>query len=72
MIIMQDRFWHNLLYVFQLMVHLVKVLMMVDGEKNPAIGYIYEVMDQAKEAIAKTFHGKKDKYKDAIEIIDRR
>lgn len=44
---------------------------MVDGEKKPATRYIYEAMDKAKVAIVKTFNGKKDKYKDSFEIIDK-
>lgn len=35
------------------MAPLVGVLKLVDGNKKPAIGYIYEVMDRAKEAIAR-------------------
>ena len=32
---------------------LVKVLRLVDGDAKPAMGYIYEAMDRAKEEIAK-------------------
>ncbi|KAL8529988.1 hypothetical protein ACS0TY_007167 [Phlomoides rotata] len=35
------------------------------------MGYIYEAMDRAKEAIAKVFYKEED-YKEAFEIIDRR
>ncbi|XP_010456816.1 PREDICTED: uncharacterized protein LOC104738321 [Camelina sativa] len=71
--IMSDRFWHNVLYALKLTGPLVKVLRLVDGEKKPAMGYIYEVMDRAKEAIAKTFFNEKeDQYKDAFAIIDKR
>ncbi|CAH1453555.1 unnamed protein product [Lactuca virosa] len=45
---------------------------MVDGETKPAMGYIDEVMDRAKEAIAKSFCNKKEEYKKAFEIIDQR
>ncbi|KAG7567725.1 Leucine-rich repeat [Arabidopsis thaliana x Arabidopsis arenosa] len=71
-IILQDSFWHNVLYTLQLAVPLVKVLRLVDGEKKPAMGYIYEAMDRAKESIAGTFKGREEKYKEAFEIIDRR
>jgi hypothetical protein len=36
---------------------LVKVLRLVDGEK-PAMGYLYEVMDRAKEAIYQYYDDK--------------
>lgn len=39
---------------------LVHVLKLVDGEIKPPMGYIYEAMDQAKEAIAKSFQGNKE------------
>ncbi|EOA34846.1 hypothetical protein CARUB_v10022425mg, partial [Capsella rubella] len=70
--IMQDMFWHHVLYALKLTGHLVKVLWLVDGEKKPAMGYIYEAMDRAKEAIAMTFNGRDEQYKDAFAIIDKR
>ena len=38
---------------------LVKVLRLVDGEK-PAMGYLYEAMDRAKEAIRNYYVDKGD------------
>ncbi|XP_010490147.1 PREDICTED: uncharacterized protein LOC104767878 [Camelina sativa] len=70
--IMSDRFWHNVLYALKLTGPLVKVLRLVDGEKKPAMGYIYEAMDRAKDVIAKTFNEKEEQYKDAFVIIDKR
>ncbi|KAG7533363.1 hypothetical protein ISN45_Aa08g009970 [Arabidopsis thaliana x Arabidopsis arenosa] len=54
-IILQDSFWHNVLYTLQFTGPLVKVLRLVDGEKKPAMVYIYEAVDRAKESIASTF-----------------
>lgn len=68
---MQDSFWRNIVYALKLTGPLVKVLRMVDGETKPAMGYIYEAMDIAKEAIAKIFRNKKKEYKKAFEIIDQ-
>ncbi|KAL4339257.1 hypothetical protein GQ457_08G018720 [Hibiscus cannabinus] len=51
---------------------LVKVLRIVDGEKKPHVGYIYEVMDRAKETIAKSSSMKKKEYNKAFGYIDRR
>ncbi|XP_057787070.1 uncharacterized protein LOC131004405 [Salvia miltiorrhiza] len=71
-IILQDTFWRNVLYALKLVGPLVKVLRMVDGDKKPAMGYIYEAMDRAKETIAKSFGHKEERYKEAFEIIDKR
>ncbi|XP_057770666.1 uncharacterized protein LOC130990449 [Salvia miltiorrhiza] len=70
--ILQDTFWRNVLYALKLVGPLVKVLRMVDGDKKPAMGYIYEAMDRAKEAIAKSFGHKEEHYKEAFGIIDKR
>lgn len=44
---------------------------MINGEKMPAMGYIYETIDRAKEIITKSFREKKDKYEEVFEIIDK-
>lgn len=51
---------------------LVKVLRIVDGDKKPAMGYIYESMDRLKETIAASFLHKEEHYKNAFEYIDAR
>ncbi|KAH6827133.1 hypothetical protein C2S53_010505 [Perilla frutescens var. hirtella] len=51
---------------------LIKVLRMVDGKRKPPMGYIYEAIDRAKEAIAKSFSMNEEHYKEAFEFIDRR
>ncbi|KAH6767242.1 hAT dimerization domain-containing protein / transposase-like protein [Perilla frutescens var. hirtella] len=70
--ILQDTFWRNVLYALKLVGPLVKVLRMVDGERKPPMGYIYEAMDRAKETIAKSFSMDEEHYKEAFEFIDRR
>lgn len=70
--ILQDSFWRNVAYALKLVGPLVKVLRMVDGDKKPAMGYMYEAMDRAKEAIAKSFEMKEDEYEEAFQIIDLR
>ena len=71
-IVLSTSFWNNVLYSLKVAGPLIRVLRLVDGEKKPPMGYIYEEMDRAKEAIAKTFNDDEDKYKDVFEIIDRR
>ncbi|KAE8657940.1 hypothetical protein F3Y22_tig00116976pilonHSYRG00151 [Hibiscus syriacus] len=71
-IILQERFWRNIVYALKLTGPLVKVLRMVDVDKKPAMGYIYESMDRAKETIALSFLHKEEHYKKAFEYIDAR
>ncbi|CAG7874358.1 unnamed protein product [Brassica rapa] len=70
--ILQESFWRNVAYALKLTCPLVKVLRMVDGEKKPAMGYIYAAMDRAKETIAKSFKWKKEKYEKVFEMVDKR
>ena len=51
---------------------LVRVLRLVDNERRPAMGYIYEAMDRSKEAIEKAFNGNEEKCKEIFKIIDAR
>ncbi|XP_057964619.1 uncharacterized protein LOC131155470 [Malania oleifera] len=71
-IVLMPTFWSTIVYALKLTGPLVRVLRLVDGEKKPAMGYIYEAMDRAKEAIAKAFVEREDKFKEAFEIIDTR
>ncbi|XP_028062825.1 uncharacterized protein LOC114266138 [Camellia sinensis] len=71
-VILMPSFWNNVLYALKISSPLVRVLRLVDGERKPPMGYIYEAMDRAKEAIAKSFNGNEEKYKEFFEIIDNR
>ncbi|RDX65806.1 hypothetical protein CR513_55501, partial [Mucuna pruriens] len=71
-IVLMPSFWNDVAYTLKAMGPTVHVLRLVDNEKRPAMGYIYEVMDRVKEAIQKVFNGNEDKYKDIFAIIDRR
>ncbi|XP_057867689.2 uncharacterized protein LOC131074956 [Cryptomeria japonica] len=50
---------------------LVRVLQMVDGDHN-SMGYLYEAMDKAKEAIQHLYASNKTKYELIWHIIDLR
>ncbi|WOH11920.1 hypothetical protein DCAR_0831416 [Daucus carota subsp. sativus] len=65
-------FWNNVVYSLKIATPLVKVLRLVDGERKPAMGYIYEAMDRAKEAIQKSFNFNEKKYVEVFKIIDKR
>lgn len=71
-IIIMPSFWNNIRTALLLSGPLIKVLRLVDGEKKPAMGYIYEAMDRAKEAIAASFNNDENHYKKVFEIIDHR
>ncbi|KAL6535714.1 hypothetical protein OROHE_012558 [Orobanche hederae] len=66
------NFWNNVVCSLKVAGPLVKVLRLVDGEKKPPMGYIYEAMDRAKETIARAFDHDEHKYKTFFEIIDNR
>ncbi|XP_021851342.2 uncharacterized protein [Spinacia oleracea] len=70
--LLQENFWKNVVHALKLASPLVKVLRMVDGEKKPPMGYIYEAMDRAKEAISKAFSMKVEHYQKDFEFIDKR
>jgi hypothetical protein len=52
-----DSFWEGVVEVCSVSKPLVQVLRLVDSEK-PAMGYLYEAMERAKEAICAFYVGK--------------
>ena len=65
-------FWNGVVYILKVMGPLVRVLRLIDNERRPAMGYIYEARDRAKEAIMKAFNENELKYKEIFYIIDER
>ena len=63
-------FWPSVVYSINTSKPLVHVLRIVDGEKEPAMAYIYGAMDECKEKIASNFDGDASKYKEIWDIID--
>ncbi|XP_028074032.1 uncharacterized protein LOC114276447 [Camellia sinensis] len=70
--LLMPSFWNTVVFALKLSGPLVKVLRLVDTEKKPPMGYIYEAMDRAKECIASSFDHKEEKYNEIFEIIDKR
>ncbi|XP_050207472.1 uncharacterized protein LOC126656891 [Mercurialis annua] len=66
------RFWKSVKYCLKCVSPIVKVLRLVDGDAKLAMGYIYEVMDRAKEQIANNFNKQLTKYERVWKIIDTR
>ena len=71
-IVFDTRFWQAIRYCLKCVLPLVKVLRLVDGDAKPAMGYIYEAMDRAKEQIEKNFNKVKRRYDAIWKIIDER
>ncbi|XP_075475716.1 uncharacterized protein LOC142510171 [Primulina tabacum] len=71
-VILMSSFWKTTVFALKVGGPLLKVLRLVDGEKRSPMGYIYEAMDIAKEAIAESFNNNEDKYRGIFEIIDKR
>ncbi|XP_012845516.1 PREDICTED: uncharacterized protein LOC105965507 [Erythranthe guttata] len=66
------KFWSSIKYCLRCVSPIVKVLRLVDGDSKPAMPYIYEAMDRAKDQIAQNFNNVKSRYKKIWEIIDLR
>ncbi|XP_061357877.1 uncharacterized protein LOC133302144 [Gastrolobium bilobum] len=66
-----DRFWKYAHEAVNVSEPLVKFLRMVDGDM-PAIGYIYEGIERAKDVIKAYYKGIEEKYMPIWDIIDRR
>ncbi|XP_072090643.1 uncharacterized protein [Arachis hypogaea] len=71
-IVIMSSFWNHVKYTLKIMGPLVRVFRLVDGEKKPPMGYIYEAMEKAKECIMKAFLNDESKYNDVFKIIDNR
>ena len=56
---MDSRFWKNVTNCLKAAYPLIKVLRLVDSEEKPAMGFIYEEMDRAKEKIQTNFNNVK-------------
>ncbi|XP_075073625.1 uncharacterized protein LOC107783682 isoform X1 [Nicotiana tabacum] len=71
-VLIAPSFWNDVVRALKVGGPLIRVLRMVDGEKKPPMGYLYEAMDRAKESIAASFDGNVRKYEKVFEIIDTR
>ncbi|WVZ22306.1 hypothetical protein V8G54_000850 [Vigna mungo] len=72
LVLSDDRFWRPITYCLKCVIPLVKVLRLVDGDAKPAMPYIYEALDRAKEKIAENFQKIETRYKRVWKIIDTR
>ncbi|CAL8115611.1 unnamed protein product [Prunus armeniaca] len=66
------NFWSRVAFCIKSVIPLVSVLREVDSEERPAMGFIYELMDVAKEKIAFNCGKVERKYKPIWRKIDER
>ncbi|XP_010648233.1 uncharacterized protein LOC104878939 [Vitis vinifera] len=71
-VLFDPNFWPHVPFCIKTTIPLVSVLREVDLEERPAIGYIYELMDSAKEKIAFNCGGMKRKYDPIWRKVDAR
>ncbi|RVW49640.1 hypothetical protein CK203_076728 [Vitis vinifera] len=71
-VLFDPNFWPHVVFCIKTIIPLVSVLRDVDSEERPAIGYIYELMDSAKEKIAFNCWGMERKYGPIWRKIDAR
>lgn len=60
--VLDKKNWKNIVICLRGVTPLIKVLRLVDSDKKPAMGLIYEAMDQAKEETQKNFNCVKKRY----------
>ncbi|XP_075077258.1 uncharacterized protein LOC142163997 [Nicotiana tabacum] len=71
-VLISPSFWNDAVRALKVGGPLIRVLRMVDGERNAPMGYLYEAMDRAKKTITASFEGDIRKYEKVFEIIDSR
>eukprot|EP00253_Pinus_taeda_P032068 PITA_32068 len=70
-VILGNAFWDNAQKVLKICEPIVDMLRMVDSD-TPSMGFVYEGMDHAKEAIAKSINNEENEYIAIWEMIDER
>uniref|UniRef100_A0A6N2M5V3 DUF659 domain-containing protein n=1 Tax=Salix viminalis TaxID=40686 RepID=A0A6N2M5V3_SALVM len=72
-IVLQDKdFWPRCAHIVNVSEPLVRVLRLADSEEKPSMGYLYEAMDKAKEAIKIRLKNRMSQYGPYIRVIDAR
>lgn len=62
-IILDNKFWDDCFLIARLVAPIIRVLRIVDGDEKPSLGYVYEGMQRAKNAIKEMFRNRKSQYK---------
>ncbi|KAL5739952.1 hypothetical protein ACOSQ2_029132 [Xanthoceras sorbifolium] len=69
---MSMSFWNGVTVCLKVFAPLVKVLRLVDGDRKPAIGFVYGELLQTKEDIKVAINNVERNYKPIFDIIDAR
>ncbi|KAL5829118.1 hypothetical protein ACOSQ3_018586 [Xanthoceras sorbifolium] len=70
--VMSMSFWNAVTAYLKVFAPLVKVLRLVDGDRKPAIGFVYGELLQAKEDIKVAMNNVQKSYQLIFDIIDAR
>lgn len=65
-------FWQQCQTVVKVSEPLVRVLHLADGDEKPVMGYLYEAMDKAKEAIKTRLNNRMSLYTPYTRVVDAR
>ncbi|KAM3299564.1 hypothetical protein ACQJBY_040854 [Aegilops geniculata] len=72
-IVLDSRgFWPNVATCLKAALPIIKVLRLVDSDEKPAMPFIYDEMDRAKDKIKQNFNNVKKSYTPIFNIIDER
>ncbi|XP_042959488.1 uncharacterized protein LOC122294653 [Carya illinoinensis] len=72
-IVLEDReFWAQCQFIVTISEPLVRVLRLVDGDEKPAMEYLYNAMEKAKENIKARLKNKVSAFMPFIRVIDAR
>ncbi|KAG6659862.1 hypothetical protein CIPAW_03G065700 [Carya illinoinensis] len=72
-IVLEDKeFWAQCQFIVKISEPLVRVLRLVDGDEKPAMGYLYDTMERAKENIKARCNNKVSIFSPFTRIIDSR
>jgi len=50
-VVMDKEFWNKAIEILKVFEPIIKVLKLVDGDDKPTMGFLYEAIDRAKQAI---------------------
>ncbi|XP_038995722.1 uncharacterized protein LOC120120036 [Hibiscus syriacus] len=71
-IVLDQNFWNDCLSIAKLVAPISRLLRIVDGDEKPSLGYVYEGMQRAKNAIKEMFRNRRALYKPYTDIIKAR
>ncbi|PKU87836.1 hypothetical protein MA16_Dca017608 [Dendrobium catenatum] len=71
-IILDLKFWNDCLTISKIAGPLIRLLRIMDSDKKPSLGYLYDGMYRARKAIKAMFRNVKRLYKPSTNIVKRR